>query len=104
MKTRKLEFSCPLCGSDEVFYTCTPNCCYNHVCGACGATFEPETRRKGGVIAAITPPHPLPDATDPTTECAACGSTAVYMVEDASLVCGTCGAALELEIGEVKPA
>src|ERR1700691_4062965 len=64
VKTRKLEFPCPVCGSGEVFYTCTPNCCYNHVCGACGATFEPETRRKGGVIMSITPPDPPPDATD----------------------------------------
>jgi transcription elongation factor Elf1 len=104
VKTRKLEFPCPLCGSDEVFYTCTPNCCYNHVCGACGATFEPETRRKGGVIAGIRPPEKLPDATDPTTECAACGSNAVYMVDDGSLVCEKCGAALELEVNEVHPA
>jgi transcription elongation factor Elf1 len=104
VKTRKLEFPCPVCGSGEVFYTCTPNCCYNHVCGACGATFEPETKRKGGMMAGITPPDPLPDATDPTTECAACGSTAVYMTEDGAVVCGQCGAALELEISEVNPA
>jgi hypothetical protein len=91
-----------------VFYTCTPNCCYNHVCGGCGATFEPETRRKGGamtgVVTGIIPPDPLPDATDPTTECAACGSNAVYMAPDGWLVCGKCGVMLELEIGEVNPA
>jgi hypothetical protein len=56
------------------------------------------------MIAGITPPDPLPDATDPTTECAACGSNAVYLTEDGSVVCGKCGAALELEIGEVSPA
>jgi hypothetical protein len=56
------------------------------------------------VVANITPPDPLPDATDPTTECAACGSNAVYMTPDDSLVCGKCGAALELDIAEVNPA
>jgi hypothetical protein len=65
------------------------------------ATFEPETKRKGRMIAGITPPDPLPDATDPTTECAACGATAVYLTEDGAVVCGQCGAALELEITEV---
>jgi len=55
-------------------------------------------------LTGIEPPEPLPDATDPTTECAACGSTAVYILEDSSLVCGKCGAVLELEIGEVNPA
>ena len=52
----------------------------------------------------IEPPDTLPDATDPTTECAACGSTAVYLTEDGAAVCGKCGAALELEITEVNPA
>ena len=52
----------------------------------------------------ITPPDPPPDATDPTTECASCGATAVYMTEDGSIVCGQCGAALLLEITEVNPA
>ena len=43
-------------------------------------------------------------ATDPTTECAACGSTAVYLTVDGAVVCGKCGAALELEITSVSPA
>jgi len=56
------------------------------------------------VTTGVLPPDPLPDATDPTTECAACGSNAVYMAEDDSLVCGKCGVRLELEIEEVNPA
>ena len=43
MKTRKLEIACPQCGSKEVFYSCTPGCCFNHVCSDCGTTFEPAT-------------------------------------------------------------
>ena len=104
MRTRKLELACPVCGSPEVFYSCTPNCCYNHVCSACGATFEPATTRKGGVVRGLLPPDSPPDATDPTAECAACGSPAVYLAEDGGVVCGKCGAALELEYTEVAPA
>lgn len=104
MRTRKLELACPVCGSAEVFYSCTPNCCYNHVCGGCGATFEPATRRKGGEVRAVPAPDPPPDATDPTAECVACGSTAVYLTEETGAVCGNCGAALEIEYTEVAPA
>ena len=103
MRTRKLELACPVCGSAEVFYSCTPNCCFNHVCAACGATFEPSTKRKGGLLRGIAAPDPPPDATDPTAECAACGSTAVYLAEDGGVVCGKCGAALEIEYTEVAP-
>lgn len=101
MRTRKLEFACPVCGSAEIFYTCTPNCCYNHVCNSCGTTFEPATKRKDGTARDVIPPDPLPDATDPTAECAACGSTAVYLTENNGAVCGKCGAWLELEYTEV---
>lgn len=103
MKTRKLELACPVCGSGGVFYTCTPNCCFNHVCGECGATFEPATRAAGGVRKGILPPDPLPDAADPTVACARCESTAVYLAEDGALVCAACGALLALEITEVAP-
>lgn len=90
-----------MCGSAEVFYTCTPNCCYNHVCNSCGATFEPATRRKGGAARGIVAPDPAPDASDPTAECAACGSPTVYLAEDGALVCGKCSAWLELEYTEI---
>ncbi len=108
MRTRKLELACPVCGSRDVFYTCTPGCCFNHVCDGCGATFEPATLRKtragktapGGIV----PPDPLPDATDPTAECAACTATAVYMTEEGGAICGKCGTALEIEYTEIAPA
>ncbi|HTP33321.1 MAG TPA: hypothetical protein VMJ75_14180 [Candidatus Acidoferrales bacterium] len=103
MKTRKLEIACPQCGSGEVFYSCTPNCCFNHVCGNCGTTFEPATKAAGGSVAGLIPPDPLPDATDPTAECARCHSITVYLTEDGRVVCGRCGAILELELTEVAP-
>jgi transcription initiation factor TFIIIB Brf1 subunit/transcription initiation factor TFIIB len=45
----------------------------------------------------------LPDATDPTAECARCTSNAVYMTDDGAVVCGKCGAVLSLEITEIAP-
>ena len=104
MKTRKLEVACPTCGSGEVFYSCTPNCCFNHVCSECGTTFETVTAAKGGTLSGIVPPEPLPDAADPTAACAVCDSTSVYLTDDGSPVCGKCGSLLQLELTEVSPA
>ncbi len=103
MKTTPLSLTCPVCQSREVFYSCTPNCCFNHVCGACGTTFEPATRLAGGRQAGVEPPDPLPDASDPTVACARCDSTAVYVLGDGRLVCGRCGSLLALEITEIAP-
>ncbi len=103
MKTTKLSLACPVCKSAEVFYSCTPNCCFNHVCADCGATFEPVTSFAGGWQTGIEPPDPLPDSTEPTAECVKCDSTAVYTLPGGKLVCGKCGALLELEITEVAP-
>jgi hypothetical protein len=103
VKTTKLAIACPTCASGAVVYTCTPNCCFNHVCTDCGTTFEPVTRARGGTAAAVDSPDPLPESTDPTAACARCDSIAVYLAAD-GLVCGKCGALLELEITEVSEA
>ena len=102
MTTRKLEIACPECGSGGVFYSCTPNCCFNHVCSECGTTFEPVTHATGAIVTGVVPPDPLPEAADPTAACAKCESTAVYMTDE-SIVCGACGAVLRLELTEVCP-
>lgn len=105
MNTRKLDIACPLCGSRDVVYSCTPNCCFNHVCAGCGGTFEPVTAAKGGKLSGVVPPDPLPDCTDPTAGCARCESTAVYMtVGDDALVCADCGTLLTLELTGIAPA
>ncbi len=103
MKTRKLEIACPVCGSKDVSYSCTPNCCFNHVCADCGATFEPVTVATGKTVSGIVPPEPLPDAADPTAECVRCQSTAVYLAEDGYPVCGKCGSVLNIELTEICP-
>jgi DNA-directed RNA polymerase subunit RPC12/RpoP len=104
VQTRKLALACPVCGSADVFYSCTPNCCFNHVCSECGATFEPVTTIKGGVRKGVTPPDPLPEPADPTVACAKCDSIAVYIDGDGEIVCGACGLLLTLEYTEIAPA
>ena len=103
MRTRKLEIHCPVCHSADVFYSCTPNCCFNHVCSECSTTFEPATRKAGGRLPGLLPPDPPPDATDPTAACAACDSIELGMAEDGTIACLKCGAVLVLELTEVAP-
>lgn len=103
IQTRKLAFACPQCASVDVFYSCTPNCCYNHVCAACGTTFEPVTALAGGSLTGILPPDPLPDSTDPTAECSRCTSNAVYQTDDARIVCAACGSLLALHFDAIAP-
>jgi DNA-directed RNA polymerase subunit RPC12/RpoP len=101
MQARKLEIACPVCASPEVFYTCTPDCCFNHVCNNCGSTFEPATTATGKTVSPIAPPDPLPDASDPTVACAKCYATAVYAIGAGELACAKCGSVLVLEMTEV---
>ena len=103
VRTRKLEIHCPVCQSREVFYSCTPGCCFNHVCSECSTTFEPATRKAGKSVAGLLPPDPPPEAGDPTAPCAGCYSTDVCMLEDGTVVCPACGLALVLELTEVAP-
>jgi hypothetical protein len=103
VKTSALTLECPVCHSRDVFYTCTPDCCFNHVCNDCRTTFEPMTARLHETLRAVEPPDPLPDASDPTVGCVNCGSTAVYVLADGRLVCAKCCMLLRLEITEVSP-
>ena len=103
-RTRKLEIHCPVCNSLDVFYSCTPNCCFNHVCSECSTTFEPVTRKTGTRLSGLLPPDPPPEAADPTAECAGCNSTEVCMAGDGTVVCVKCGTVLVLELTEISPA
>ena len=104
MRALRLEIVCPGCGSSDVVYTCTPNCCFNHVCAGCGATFEPVTRATGRTLTGVQPPDPLPEASDPTAACARCDAIEVYLTEENAAVCAKCGAVLEVELTEIHPA
>lgn len=98
----KIVIPCPHCGSADVFYSCEPKCCFNHVCEQCKGTFEPATRALGG-RRSIAPPDPLPDCTEPAVACCKCESVAVYVDTDGVLVCHDCGATLALEMTELAP-
>ena len=99
----KLTIQCPQCGGTDVSYSCSPSCCFNHVCSDCYTTFEPITVATGGRMAGGVPPEPLPEAADPTVACVKCDSTKVYMVGAEELVCSSCGAVLKLELTEIAP-
>lgn len=102
MQARKLEIRCPLCSSADVSYSCTPSCCFNHVCADCFATFEPATQVAGGKAPRVEPPETPRDPADPAAPCAACGSAEVYQGETA-LVCLQCRTLLVLELTQVTP-
>lgn len=102
MQTSKLTIACPVCASTAVYYTCTPNCCFNHVCGECGATFETVTTATGQTVSEVVPPVPLPEASDPTVACAKCDAITVYRAAE-RLVCARCRAVLVLELTEIAP-
>jgi hypothetical protein len=107
MEFGALSFACPVCGSREVTYTCDPGCCFNHVCNVCYATFEPFTIRLNRE-AAIDRPAAPPDSCEPTVECAACGSLAVYSVSsgappDGAYACAACRALLALDFENIVP-
>ena len=100
MKTTPLSFACPKCGSEDVFYSCEPTCCFNHVCSVCHTTFEPVTHATGKKAAAQSPAGER-DTTGPTCQCEVCESINVYSLEDGTVVCVDCGSVLEIEFSEV---
>lgn len=100
-----LAFACPKCGSTEVLYSCSPSCCFNHVCSRCYATFEPVTTRVGE-FAGEPGPAPEVDTTGPTAPCARCGEHCLFAVSGDSIpsgqvLCIACRALLTLELVEV---
>ena len=97
---------CPQCSSGDVFYSCKPECCYNHVCNTCYTTFELDTTRVGEVAENFAIP-PEPEADAPTAPCARCHEPRVFAVADADppqYVCAACKALLTLEYTEIAPA
>jgi hypothetical protein len=97
-----LSFACPKCGSLDVIYSCSPTCCFNHVCSQCYATFEPETVRVGEFSGEISE-LPEVDTTGPTAPCARCGEYKLFRLIDGpastdKLVCVACRAVLTLEL------
>jgi hypothetical protein len=107
MTLAPISVACPQCGSGDVFYSCKPECCYNHVCNNCYTTFELETTRVGEVTEDFAIP-PEPDPTAPTAPCARCHEPRVFAIDGVGpppqFVCADCKALLTLELTEIAPA
>jgi len=98
--------ACPQCSSRDVFYSCKPECCFNHVCNSCYTTFELETTRIGEAHEEFPNP-PEPDATNPTAPCARCGDCKVFAVSsppDQKPVCVCVGCKALLTLSAVNVA
>ncbi|MBZ5542948.1 MAG: hypothetical protein LAO07_04620 [Acidobacteriia bacterium] len=105
MTLAPLTVACPECGSRDVFYSCKPECCFNHVCNQCYTTFELETERVGELQEDITAP-PDPDPSAPTAPCARCGEYKIFAMDgmlprSAQYLCVSCKALLALSITNV---
>jgi hypothetical protein len=101
MKVASLRIKCPKCGSGKVAYSCEPDCCFNHVCEDCLASFQLATRDLGSAITGLAAPPDHKDSCAPTVKCARCQSLDVRSVDghdasDPTAACVVCGAVLEL--------
>ncbi len=108
MTLTPLSIPCPHCGSNDVLYSCKPECCFNHVCSKCYTTFEPVTTKVGELKGEIGPVPPDPDPTNPAAPCARCGEWKLFAILDSGsppgqLLCVSCKAILTLGLSEVAP-
>ena len=106
MRLSPISIACPQCGARDVFYSCKPECCFNHVCNSCYTTFELETMRVGETADLFEIP-PEPDSTNPTAPCSRCKDSKVFEIADppstpAQYLCVSCKAILKLEITSVE--
>src|SRR5215510_10271101 len=97
MKLSELRVACPSCGSQEVAYTCQPECCFNHVCESCLASFELSTELREGSAESAEATRDADssdaDSCRPTVACARCHGLNVYQLDvqdspDKPLACG----------------
>jgi transcription elongation factor Elf1 len=104
MRFLPLTIRCPACGSGDVVYSCTPDCCFNHVCNACLNSFELATKDLGESLASGSLETQGPDSCEPTVSCARCGSLKLLMMDEGvtpgRLACSACNTLLELEFVE----
>jgi len=106
MTLTPITVACPACGSSDIFYSCKPECCFNHVCNHCYTTFELETERVGECDVPFDAP-PEPDSTHPTAPCARCHECRVFAISrDASnsstCLCVSCKALLRITITNIQ--
>ena len=104
MRFLPLTVTCPACGSGDVIYSCTPDCCFNHVCNECLSSFELSTKDLGESVVSTEHGAGERDSCAPTVSCARCGSLELLMIEDGAsrglLACSACKTLLELEVAK----
>ncbi len=104
MKLLTLKVICPVCGSENITYTCEPKCCFNHICDSCYTTFELSTEALEGELGIIDFQSEERDSLAPIVACAQCESLDVYSLENGNtLVCTSCHALLRLILDSIKP-
>ena len=103
MSLTTLQARCPSCQSTEVIYSCSPNCCFNHICSECQSSFELLTSPLPGSGPALnmdmdaTGLPPEPDACSPTAPCAKCQGINVYQISGGEILfCLDCRSLLKL--------
>jgi hypothetical protein len=101
MTLSSITITCPACGSKEIVYSCTPDCCFNHVCGDCLHNFQLGTKDTGESLASINVKAEERDSCAPTARCARCESLDLYRLTDdekraGDIVCAVCRALLRL--------
>lgn len=105
MTLTPITVACPSCGSSDIFYSCKPDCCFNHVCNHCYTTFELETVRVGECDVPFDAP-PEPDSTHPTAPCARCHECRVFAIsreasDSSTCLCVSCKALLRITITNI---
>ena len=108
MEFRALTVLCPRCGSEDVIYSCDPECCFNHVCSVCLESFELFTKDLGEGVAPVDIQAQERDSCAPTVACARCKSLQVYQAGEGEgfgtrLACMSCHALLELGFSFERP-
>ena len=98
-----LELKCPQCAAAQVFYSCEPECCFNHICARCRATFETATRAVGASTPDAIGEGGERESDAPTAQCCACDSLELGTLPDGRVVCTECGAVLEIVFENVQP-
>ena len=108
MSLTTLQARCPRCQSADVFYSCLPSCCFNHICDECQSSFELSTFLLPSP--APIPPNPedgwLPpdrDSCSPTAPCAKCQGINVYQISGGeALLCLDCRSLLKITYENVE--
>lgn len=99
-----LQAQCPVCGSDAVVYSCSPTCCFNHVCAECRASWQQGTELLATAPpAGIVPPASAESGGESYTPCARCSDPVLRLSGTDDLYCPNCRVLLRLRCTAVQP-